>query len=88
MRDCDSMWSGTAATLLVSGASALCLSMRLRKEAAASRRVREAMALAFPTIRFGGRNQPSTSPGEVMSTHVQPVSLHTRRSSVPGSARQ
>jgi hypothetical protein len=32
-------------------------------------------------------DQPSTSRGEVMRTHVQPVSLHTRLSAVPGSAR-
>jgi hypothetical protein len=29
----------------------------------------------------------STSPGEVMRTQVQPVSLQTRLSEVPGSAR-
>ena len=87
MRDCDPMWPGPRRPFLCH-VLLRCASMRLRKEAAASRRVREAMALAFPTIRFGGRNQHSTSPGDVMSTHVQPVSLHMRRSSVPGSARQ
>ncbi len=43
-------------------------------------------------VRGAGRyvrdaSQRSASLGEVMSTHVQPVSLHTRASEVPGSAR-
>ena len=47
----------------------------------------EAAGRWFESSRARHNYRRITSPVEVMRTHVQPPSLHTRLSSVPGSAR-